>query len=56
MGAPYLYVLRGEVHAQSGFLHMAWLYLLGSVNMIEMSTLAFAISSLVRSSARWILG
>jgi ABC-2 type transport system permease protein len=51
LGAPYLSVSGGLVHAQSGFLHMAWMYLLGSVNMIVMSTLAFAISSLVRSSA-----
>lgn len=50
-GAPYLYISGGEVHSISGFLYMAWQYLLGSVNMIVMATLAFAISSLIRSSA-----
>lgn len=51
LGAPYLYISGGSVHALSGFLYMAWMYLLGSVNMIVMATLAFAISSLIRSSA-----
>lgn len=50
-GAPYLYISGGEVHSISGFLYMAGQYLLGSVNMIVMATLAFAISSLIRSSA-----
>ena len=51
LGAPYLYVSGGAVHSISGFLYVAWVYLLGSVNIIVMATLAFAISSLVRSSA-----
>lgn len=51
LGAPYLYVKGNEVKELSGFLYLAWRYLLGSPNIIIMATLAFAISSLVRSSA-----
>jgi ABC-2 type transport system permease protein len=51
LGAPYLYVVNGAVHSMSGFWQMAWMYLLGSVNIVVMSTLAFAVSSLLRSSA-----
>jgi ABC-2 type transport system permease protein len=51
LGAPYLYVSSNEVKEMSGFLYMAWRYLLGSPSIIIMATLAFAISSLVRSSA-----
>ena len=51
LGAPYLYVSGNEVKEMSGFLYMAWRYLLGSPSIIMMATLAFAISSLVRSSA-----
>lgn len=49
--APYLYVVDGTVKSMSSFLHIAWLYLLGSVDIIVMATLAFAISSLIRSSS-----
>lgn len=51
LSAPYLTVVDGTVHSSSAFLHVAWQYLLGSANMVVMATLAFAISSLVRSSA-----
>lgn len=51
LAAPYLYVDNGVVKEMSSLLHLAWSYLLGSVNIVVMATLAFAISSLVRSAA-----
>lgn len=48
---PYLYVSNGAVQSMSGFAHVAWLYLLSSVDIVVTATLAFAISSLFRSSA-----
>lgn len=49
--APYLYVSNGAVHSLPGLLFILWQYLLGSVNLVVMGTLAFAISSLLRNSA-----
>jgi len=51
LGAPYLYVSSGKVAVGSGFLFVALKYLIASVGMICMATLAFAISSVARSSA-----
>lgn len=48
---PYLYVQDSTVHQMSSFLYTARNYLLNSLSVVIMSTLAFAISSLVRSSA-----
>ena len=51
LSAPYLMLIDGDIVQISGFLFVAWKYLLGSVNLIAMATFAFAISSLVRNSA-----
>ena len=51
MSAPYLYVKAGEVHQMSSFLFVARQFLVNSVQVVVMATMAFAISSLVRSSA-----
>ena len=51
IGASNLSVRNGKVVEVSGFLFMAKTYLLASINMIVMATLAFTISSLMRSSA-----
>lgn len=51
IGAPYLYVADGAVHEMSSFVRAAQLYLLNSVSIIIMATLAFAVSSLFRSAA-----
>lgn len=48
---PYIYISGGEVKELPTLLYAARQYLLGSVEMVVMSTLAFAISSLVRSTA-----
>lgn len=48
---PYMYVSGGEVKEMSTLLYAAEQYLMKSVQMVVMSTLAFAISSLVRSTA-----
>lgn len=48
---PYLYVADGVVKQIPGLLFILWQYLIGSVNLIVMGTLAFAISSLLRNSA-----
>ncbi|MDD4494389.1 MAG: ABC transporter permease [Eubacteriales bacterium] len=50
-GAPHLYVSGGKVLQGSSFLFVASKYLVASVGMICMATLAFAISSVARSSA-----
>jgi ABC-2 type transport system permease protein len=49
--APYLRVADGAVRVGSSFLLVASKYLIGSVGMICMATLALAISSVARSSA-----
>ena len=51
VGASNLSVINGKVVEMSGFLFMAKTYLLASINMVVMATLAFTISSLMRSSA-----
>lgn len=51
IGAPYLYVSGEQVQSGSSFLFMAWRYLLGSIELIMMATLAFTLSSLTRNSA-----
>ena len=49
--APYLYVSGGEVAEGSSFLFVASKYLVSSIGMICMATLAFAVSSVARNSA-----
>lgn len=51
LGTPYVYLSGGSVHSISGFAYIAWNYLLASVDILVMATLAFAISALLRSSA-----
>jgi ABC-2 type transport system permease protein len=51
IGVPYVYAANGAVHSIPGFAYIAWKYLLASVDILVMATLAFAISSLIRSSA-----
>lgn len=51
LGAEYLEVVDGVVNGTSGFLYVLKNYMLGSVNLVVMATLAFAISSLIRSSS-----
>lgn len=51
INTPYLYVENGTVHEMSTFIYAIKLYLLSSISMVVMATLAFAISYLVRSSA-----
>ncbi|WP_124099214.1 ABC transporter permease [Ruminococcus sp. Marseille-P6503] len=51
IGAPYLYVDNGTVCSISSFVRAAQMYLLNSVSIIIMATLAFAVSSLFRSAA-----
>lgn len=51
MGASYLYVADGAVKSIPGFLYVLRNYLLSSVNILVMASLAFALSSLVRSAA-----
>ncbi len=48
---PYLYVANGAVHELPGMLFLLWQYLIGSVSLLVMGTLAFAISSLMRNAA-----
>ncbi len=50
-GAKYIYLDGDTIHTMSSFLYAAKLYLLNSVNIVMMATLAFAVSSLFRSSA-----
>lgn len=49
--APYLYIKDGAVHTMSSFVHAMNMYLLNSVEIVVMASLAFAVSSLFRSSA-----
>lgn len=51
LGAQYYYVSSGTVKSMSGFVFILRNYMLSSVNLLVMSTLAFAISSLVRNTA-----
>ncbi len=51
LDAQYLYVSAGAVKSMSGFVYILRNYMLSSVNILVMSTLAFAISSLVRNTA-----
>ncbi|MCM1228238.1 MAG: ABC transporter permease [Clostridium sp.] len=51
LGASYITVSGDKVSEISGFLYIAKLYLIKSVGFIVMGSLAFAISSLFRSSA-----
>lgn len=51
MGAAFLAVSNDKVKEISGFLYIAKIYLLNSINFVVMGSLAFAISSLFRSSA-----
>lgn len=51
MSAPYLYIKDGTVHQMNSFLAIIRSYLLSSVDMIVVMTLAFALSSVARSSA-----
>lgn len=51
IGASYISVSGDNVREISGFVYVAGIYLIKSVNMIVMGSLAFAISSLFRSSA-----
>lgn len=48
---PYIKIENGTITEMNGFLFILRKYLFKSVNVIVMSTLAFAISSLVRSSS-----
>lgn len=51
LGAQYYEVVNDAVVGKSGALYILEQYLLSSVEVVMMSTLAFAISSLVRSSS-----
>ena len=51
LSASYIYVKSGEVQQMSSFLYVAREYLTNSVEIVVISTMSFAISSLVRSSA-----
>lgn len=51
LDVPYLHVVNGQVEEINGFLFMIRRYLFNSVEVIVMATLAFAISSLIRSSS-----
>lgn len=51
LNLPYIYVVNGTVQTISGFAYIAGKYLLASLDIVVMATLAFAISSLIRSSA-----
>ena len=51
IGAPYLAVKNGEVIAHSTFFYLFKTYALASVEIIVTTTLAFMISSLLRSTA-----
>lgn len=51
LGAEYITSMNGEVQTTSGILLILRNYLLGSVSIVVMATLAFAISSVTKSSA-----
>lgn len=51
ISTPYLYVSDGKIQSVNSFLIAVRSYLVSSVQVVVMSTFAFAISSLIRSSA-----
>ena len=51
IGVPHLSVVDGTIVRSSSILYVASRYLLGAVSMLCMATFAFAVSSIVRSSA-----
>lgn len=51
VSAPYLHVVNNVVQSKSAFLYIASLYLYGSITVLCYGTMAFAISSLLRSSS-----
>ena len=51
ISTPYLYISGGTIHEMSPFLQVAKLYLLNSIDVVVMATMAFALSSLFKSSA-----
>lgn len=51
MSAPYLYIKDGTVYQMNSFLAIIRSYLLKSVDMLVVTTLAFALSSVARNSA-----
>lgn len=51
LSTPYLYVENDQVCSMNSFLYAARSYLISSVQLVVMATFAFAISSLIRSSA-----
>lgn len=51
LSAPFLSVAQGSVVSSSAFLHIGKLYLYSAVEVIAYGTMAFAISSLFRSSS-----
>lgn len=50
ISATYLYLKGDEVYEISGFLHVAKVYVLKSISIIVMATLAFSISCILRNS------
>lgn len=51
LGSSYIYMAGDKVKEISGFAYMLEMYALGFVDVVIMATLAFAISSMIRSSA-----
>lgn len=51
IGAQYITIANGEIVAASGLMHIFKTYMIKSISVLVMATLAFAISSMVRSSA-----
>lgn len=51
LSAQYITYVNGAIQTSSGWVYLIKQYLVGSVNVVVMATLAFAISSLVRSAA-----
>lgn len=50
IGAEYIKIANDEIVTTSGLVHLFKTYMLKSIDVVVMTTLAFAISSLVRSS------
>jgi len=50
IGADYIKIANGEIVTTSGIVYIFKTYMIKSINVVVMATLAFAISSLVRSS------
>lgn len=51
LGASYIWIEAGTVHSVSGFVRAAEMYLINSISIVVMASLAFAVSSLFRSAA-----